>query len=49
VDSSGSGYGLETGSCEKVHESSGFTKGGSFWISKVTVSFSRRTLLPGVS
>jgi hypothetical protein len=49
VDASGSGYGLVAGSCQHGNEPSGSIKSGSCFASSVTISFSRRTVLRGVS
>jgi len=49
VDSSGSGYGPVVGCCEHGNEPSRSMKGGNFLNFLVTIGFSRRTLLHGVS
>ena len=49
LDSSGSGYRQVVGFCENGKKPVGSIKGGNFLTHSGTISFSRRTMLDGVS
>ena len=49
LDLAGSGWGQVAGSCDCGNEPSGSINAGNFLTSRKLVSFSRRTLLHGVS
>jgi hypothetical protein len=49
MDVADSGYETVTGCCEKVTKLWVLYRPGNFWITRVTIGFSRRTVLHGIT